>query len=133
MEAIRRRTAQAIAQVERRQTKQSVNEARHLRRVRVLKAAERQKIVRENLKLSNQQVREKWQLGELQSRPGYLEEAKKNVSRQWEPKNYDRREEKKKEELEKQKKKSREAALLRREAMRKNPEFFVAVSGRVAQ
>ena len=81
-----------------------------------------------NWKLSQQQVREKWQLGELQSRPGYLEDAKKYVDRRLEPKTYEKTQEKKKEELQRRAKRARETVLLEREEKKRNPEYHVAVS-----
>ncbi len=132
MQALRQRTAQAITQVKRRQKKHNHKQSDDFRRIRVYRTTQRNKIQHNNWKLCQREVREKWYLGEVRSRPGYLEELKSDVPQEWKPSPHERYQERKIEREQELLKRNREAVLLAREEMKRNPEYNVAVSRSIA-
>ena len=132
MQALRRRTTQAVNQVRRRQKKHSQYEAFALRKLRIYRNTQRNKIQHRNWKLCQQEIREKWLLGELRSKPEYLEEMKSDVPLSMKPSTHERNLEREMEREKTRLSRDREAMLREREERNSSPEYSIVVSGPIA-
>ena len=128
MQALRRRTAHAIAQVERRQKLEYKKKSALLRRERLYKERHRNEIERKNRALVKQEVWEKWRLGELQSREGWLNGQRRDMPKEMAPSRSEMKEARKMEVLQERLRTTGEALLVEKEERRKSPEYNVAVS-----
>ena len=130
MQALRRRTAQAIVQIERRQKRQSVKKSAIMRGNREAKERLRNEVVRKNRLLVKQQVWEEHYLGELKSSEGWLSNQRKRITRDLDMSQWEKNQQKRLRTLQSKLTIAREDLLLEREERRKMPENHVTVSSR---
>ena len=128
MQALRQRTAQAIAQVERRQKLQSAKKSATLRRERENKEVRRNAVLRKNRFLVKQEAWERQFLGELKSSEGWLSKQREKMPEEMAMSKWERNQQKRLRMLQAKLKITEEAMLLEKEERRRMPEWNVAVS-----
>lgn len=130
MQALRQRTVQAIAQIERRQKRQSVKKSAALRRERENKEIKRNEVLRKNRNLVRQEAWEEHYLGELKSSKGWLSNQREKMPKEVAMSQWEKNQQKRLRMLQAKLKIAGETLLLEREERRKMPEYHVAVSPR---